>query len=121
MISWFVAESSFETKILSTTFSYAWFFLVSIKKFFLKKIFETQIPIFQGHPASVAVTTVGNDDEDENVDVEGDTETTMYDMVYGGNGAGGGWPQHHNRMRQHQMILHSGGYNRGDKFVRYYS
>lgn len=59
-----------------------------------------------------------NDDEDENVDVEGDTETTMYDIVYGGVGAG--WPgqqqqQHHNRIRQQQpMILHGGAYNRGE-------
>lgn len=57
------------------------------------------------------MTAVGNDDEDENVDVEGDTETTMYDMVY----AAGGWPQHHNRMRQQPMILHGGGFNRGER------
>lgn len=67
----------------------------------------------QGHPGTVAVTAVGNDDEDENIDVEGDTETTMYDIVYGGGGVGGGWPQQH-RMRQQSMILHAGGgYSRG--------
>lgn len=58
----------------------------------------------------MTVTAVGNDDEDENVDVEGDSETTMYDVVYGG----GGWPQQHNRMRQPPMILHGGVYNRGE-------
>ncbi|VVC24136.1 Hypothetical protein CINCED_3A021017 [Cinara cedri] len=65
----------------------------------------------KGHPA-VAVTAVTNDDEDENVDVEGDTDTTMYDIVYGGVG---GWPgqQQHNRIRQQPMILHRGVYNRG--------
>lgn len=66
----------------------------------------------------MAVTSVGNDDEDENVDVEGDSETTMYDIVYGGNG---GWPsqQQHNRMRQQSMILHGGGYNRGESNVSF--
>lgn len=62
---------------------------------------------------TVAVTAVGNDDEDENIDVEGDSETTMYDIVYGG-GVGSGWSQQH-RMRQQSMILHAGGgYNRGE-------
>lgn len=71
--------------------------------------------IFQGHPATV--TAVGNDDEDENVDVEGDTETTMYDIVYGGGG-NGVWSgqQQHNRMRQHPMILHGGGFGRGGEY-----
>jgi hypothetical protein len=53
---------------------------------------------------------VGNDDEDENIDVEGDTETTMYDIVYGGGSSG--WQQH-NRMRQQPMILHGSAFNRG--------
>lgn len=66
--------------------------------------------IFQGHPA---VATAGNDDEDENVDVEGDAETTMYDIVYGGGSSGWHGQQPHNRMRQQPMLMHAGGYNRG--------
>ncbi|KAL5238693.1 hypothetical protein ACI65C_006103 [Semiaphis heraclei] len=64
----------------------------------------------KGHP-SVAIA--GNDDEDENVDVEGDTETTMYDIVYGGGSSGWHGQQPHNRMRQQPMLMHGGGYNRG--------
>jgi len=67
--------------------------------------------IFQGHPS---VATAGNDDEDENVDVEGDSETTMYDIVYGGGSSGWHGQQPHNRMRQQPMLMHSGGYNRGE-------
>lgn len=67
--------------------------------------------IFQGHPS---VATAGNDDEDENVDVEGDAETTMYDIVYGGGSSGWHGQQPHNRMRQQQMLMHGGGYNRGE-------
>lgn len=56
-----------------------------------------------------------NDEEDETVDVEGDTDTTMYDMVY----TGAGWSAQqvpHNRMRQQQsMMLHGGAYNRGEQ------
>lgn len=65
------------------------------------------------------MTAVGNDDEDENVDVEGDTETTMYDIVYGGGGGNGVWSgqQQHNRMRQHSMVLHGGGgFGRGGEY-----
>lgn len=75
--------------------------------------------IFQGHPA---VATAGNDDEDENVDVEGDAETTMYDIMYGGGSSGWHGQQPLNRMRQQQMLMHSGGYNRGETrsvFVHY--
>ncbi|CAI6357722.1 unnamed protein product [Macrosiphum euphorbiae] len=64
----------------------------------------------KGHPS---VATAGNDDEDENVDVEGDAETTMYDIVYGGGSSGWHGQQPHNRMRQQQMLMHGGGYNRG--------
>jgi len=61
----------------------------------------------------MTVTAVGNE-EDENVDVEGDSEvTTMY--VYGGGGGVGGWPQH-NRMRHQPMLLHGGGYGRSEFF-----
>lgn len=59
------------------------------------------------------MATAGNDDEDENVDVEGDTETTMYDIVYGGASSGWHGQQPHNRMRQ-QMLMHGGGFNRGE-------
>uniref|UniRef100_A0A2S2P4I3 E3 ubiquitin-protein ligase n=1 Tax=Schizaphis graminum TaxID=13262 RepID=A0A2S2P4I3_SCHGA len=63
----------------------------------------------KGHPS---VATAGNDDEDENVDVEGDAETSMYDIVYGGGSSGWHGQQPHNRMRQ-QMLMHGGGFNRG--------
>lgn len=68
------------------------------------------------------MATAGNDDEDENVDVEGDTETTMYDIVYGGGSSGWHGQQPLNRMRQQQMLMHGGGYNRGETqtvFVHY--
>lgn len=79
----------------------------------VKKVYCTRAKYdFQGHSASV--TTVANDDEDENVDVEGDTETTMYDIVYGGgNGVWTSGQQQLNRMRQQPMILHA-GYNRSE-------
>lgn len=60
------------------------------------------------------MATAGNDDEDENVDVEGDTETTMYDIVYGGGNSGWHGQQPHNRMRPQPMLMHGGAYNRGE-------